>query len=250
LGVVLATGLGRAIGIAGSRWIHLLAGIAWIGLLYYFNFVQTPSLAQFDAAARTEAQRKLLPRALLWFRMAAALTFVTGILILGFQDQFKGAYFKSWAGLSISAGMLIATVMLLNVWLVIWPNQKVVIANADRVASGQDPDPATAPAARKAALASRTNTLFSIPVMWFMIGTSHWVVIAGRFAFTPGGGRRALWYILVVLVTAAFEANALGLIGGYAPGPTRKFLDDQGQTIIAGFALWAVFFVLQLLLSI
>ena len=68
-----------------------------------------------------------------------------------FQDQFKGDYFKSWAGLSISAGILIATVMFLNVWLVIWPNQKIVIANADRVAGGQAPDPAAAPAARKAA---------------------------------------------------------------------------------------------------
>ncbi|HSS11747.1 MAG TPA: urate hydroxylase PuuD [Acidimicrobiales bacterium] len=248
--MVLATGLGRALGIAGSRWVHLLAGIAWIGLLYYFNFVQTPSFAQFDAGARTEAQRKLLPRALWWFRMAAALTFVTGILILGFQDQFKGDYFKSWAGLSISAGILIATVMFLNVWLVIWPNQKIVIANADRVAGGQDPDPAAAPAARKSALASRTNTLFSIPVMWFMIGTSHWVVIAGRFAFTPGAGRRVVWYIVLLVLTAALEVNALGLVGGYGPSPTRKFLDDHRQTIIAGFVLWGIYFILQLVLSI
>jgi uncharacterized membrane protein len=247
--MVLAVGLGRALGIAGSRWIHLLAGITWIGLLYYFNFVQTPSFATFDAEARTEAIRKLVPRALWWFRMAAALTFVTGILILGFEDDFKGSYFKTFEGLSISAGILIATVMLLNVWLVIWPNQRIVIANAERLAAGQDPDPGAAPAARKAALASRTNTLFSIPVMWFMIGTSHWVAIAGRFGFQPGAGKRAVWYLVLLVLTALFEANALGLLGGYAPSPTRKFLDDHRQTIIVGFGLWVVYFALQLILS-
>jgi uncharacterized membrane protein len=247
--VVLAVGIGRALGIAGSRWIHLLAGITWIGLLYYFNFVQTPSFATFEAGPRTEAVRKLVPRALWWFRMSAALTFLTGVLILGFQDQFKGDYFKTFPGMSIFAGILIATVMMLNVWLVIWPNQRVVIANAERTAAGQEADPAAAPAARKAALASRTNTLFSISVMWFMIGTSHWVAIVGRFGVVPGGGKRAVWYIVVVVLTAVFEANALGLLGGYTPGPTRKFLDDHRQTIVAGATLWAVYFGLQLILS-
>jgi uncharacterized membrane protein len=247
--MVEAVSLARALGIAGSRWVHLLAGITWIGLLYYFNFVQTPSLAQFDGGPRTELQRKLLPRALWWFRMAAALTFVTGLLILGFQDEFKGSYFKTWEGMTISAGILIATVMMLNVWLVIWPNQKIVIANAERVAAGQDPDPAAAPAGRKGALASRTNTLFSVSVMWFMIGTTHFVALAPRFGPIPGGGKRAVWYIVLLVLTAAFEANALGLLGGFAPSPTRKFLDDHRQTIAVGFGLWAVYLVLMLALS-
>jgi uncharacterized membrane protein len=229
--------------------VHLLAGIAWIGLLYYFNFVQTPSFAGFDAGARTEAVRKLVPRALWWFRMAAALTFITGVLILGFQDQFTDDYFKTFSGMSIFAGALIATVMFLNVWLVIWPAQKIVIANAERTAAGQEADPAAAPAARRAALASRTNTLFSIPVMWFMIGTSHWVAIADRFGFIPSSGKRGMWYVVVILLTALIEANALGLLGGYAPSPIRKFLDDHRQTIIAGFVLWAIYFVLQLVIS-
>src|SRR5438270_13881477 len=107
--MVFAIGVGRALGIAGSRWVHLLAGIAWIGLLYYFNFVQTPALAQFEPGPRIEVQRKLLPRALWWFRMAAGLTFLTGLLILGFQDQFDGDYFRTFPGLSILAGMLTAT---------------------------------------------------------------------------------------------------------------------------------------------
>src|SRR5438270_9385973 len=155
--MVFAIGVGRALGIAGSRWIHLLAGITWIGLLYYFNFVQTPSFTTFDAGPRTESIRKLGPRALWWFRMAAALTFVTGILILGFQDQFKGDYFKTWSGMSIFAGAFIATIMLLNVWLVIWPAQKIVIASAEGTAAGKEPDPNAAAAGRKGALASRTN---------------------------------------------------------------------------------------------
>ena len=247
--MVFAISLGRALGIAGSRWVHLLAGITWIGLLYYFNFIQTPSFATFEAGPRTEAVRKLVPRALWWFRMAAALTFITGLLILGFQDQIDGDYFKTFSGMSIFAGALIATVMFLNVWLVIWPNQRIVIGNAERTAAGQEADPAAAPAARKAALASRTNTLFSISVMWFMIGTSHWVAITQRFGFIPSSGKRALWYIVVIASTGLIEANALGLLGGYAPTPTRKFLDDHRQTIVAGFVLWAIYFALQLILS-
>ena len=247
--MVEAIGMGKALGIAGSRWVHLLAGITWIGLLYYFNFVQVPAFAEFEAGPRTEAIRKLVPRALLWFRMAAGLTFLTGILILGFQEQFKGDYFKTYPGMSIFAGALIATVMMLNVWLVIWPNQKVVIANAEGVAAGKEADPAAAPAGRKALLASRTNTLFSIPVMWFMIGTSHFVALANRFFNEPSGGGRALWYIAVLVLTAVFEANALGLLGGVGPSPIRKYLENHRQTIIVGFVLWVIFFALQLVIS-
>jgi uncharacterized membrane protein len=226
-------------------WFHVLAGIAWIGLLYYFNVVQTPALAKFEAPARTELQRKLLPLALLWFRMAAATTFLTGLIVLVLKEDFSNGGAKSWLGLTISAGMFIATVMLLNVWLVIWPNQKIVIANAEGVAAGKDPDPAAAGAARRGALASRTNTLFSIPVIWFMISASNWA----EFLKTSGAGKRVVWYILVLVLTGAFEANALGLLGGVAPGPTRKYMDDHKQTIAVGVALWLVFFVFELILK-
>jgi uncharacterized membrane protein len=243
-------GIWRALGDTGFRWLHVLAGITWIGLLYYFNFVQTPSLAKFDAAHRIEVQRKLLPTALLWFRMAAATTFATGIFILLVDEDYKGSFFKSWQGLGISAGMLIATVMMLNVWLVIWPNQKVVIANAEGLAAGKDADPAAAPAGRKAALASRTNVVFSIPVLWFMVGTSHLLLVAPRFySKLPSGADKGIWFLALLILTAVFEANALGLLGGFDPSPIRKFLDDQGQTIAIGFGLWAVFLILQLALS-
>ena len=251
--VILAENTGRAFTIAGARWLHLLVGITWIGLLYYFNFVQTPSFAQFEAGPRTEAVRKLVPRALWWFRWAALMTFLTGIVILGSQatnaqhkSQLTGAYFSTLPGMTIFAGALMATIMMLNVWGVIWPNQKILIANAENVAAGGEADPRVPDATRKGAIASRTNTLFSIPVMWFMIGTSHFV---GNWddLTSPSSGKKWAWYIIVLGVTAIIEANALGLIGG-TNGPATKPLNDHRHTIIAGFSLWAVYVVLMIIL--
>ena len=105
-----------------SRWGHVLAGVTWIGLLYYFNFVQVPSFAEFEAASRTDALRKLVPRALWWFRWGAALTLATGLLIFAFQEDYKNSYMKTVPWLSIFTGMLFAIIMFANVWLVIWPN--------------------------------------------------------------------------------------------------------------------------------
>jgi uncharacterized membrane protein len=223
-----------------SRWGHYLSGVTWIGLLYYFNFVQVPSFAEFEPAARTEAIRKLVPRALWWFRFAALLTVLTGIMILGFQDQMSGDYFKTGNGAAIATGILLALIMFSNVWLVIWPNQKIVIANAERTAAGGEADPAAAPAGRKAMLASRTNTFFSIPVLFFMGAAAH---------FSPGntipaGGKRGLYWILVLVIAAVFELNALGRLGGYGQDPPRRYLETHKNTIIAGFVLWAVLYLL------
>jgi uncharacterized membrane protein len=227
-------------GVILSRWFHYLAGITWIGLLYYFNFVQTPAFAEFEAGPRTEAFRKLVPRALWWFRWAAMLTVLTGILILGFQKQFDADYMKSSQGAAISTGILLALIMFSNVWLVIWPNQKILIANAERVAAGGEPDPAAAPAGRKGLLASRTNTFFSIPVIFFMGAASH---------FSPGsltaeGGKRALYWVIVIVIAAVAELNALGRLGGYGQDPPRKYLETHKNVIIAGFVLWAVLYLL------
>jgi uncharacterized membrane protein len=236
---------GRAFAETIFIWFHVLAGITWIGLLYYFNVVQTPALAKFEGGPRTEVQRKLLPLALLWFRMAAAVTFLTGLIVLGLSKDFESGGAKTWVGLTISAGMFIAIVMLLNVWLVIWPNQKIVIANAEGVAAGKDPDPAAAPAARRAAVASRTNTLFSIPVIWFMVSTANYATTLNQ----SGTGSRIVWYIAVLLLTAVFEANALGFFGGVGPSPIRKYLDDVKITIAVGTGLWLVFLILTLILQ-
>ena len=228
-------------GVIVSRWGHYLAGVTWVGLLYYFNFVQAPSFAQLEAPARADALQKLVPRALWWFRYAAVLTVLTGISILVFQENLDGDYFKTSPGISISTGILLALVMFANVWMVIWPKQRGVIAAASRTASGAPPDSAVARAGRMALLASRTNTVLSIPMLWFMGVTSHF---AGSFELTPKGGHRALYWLITLALVAGLELNALGVIGGSGQGPTKAYLETHKNAILAGFALWAVFVVL------
>ena len=225
-------------GIILSRWAHYLAGVTWIGLLYYFNFVQVPSFAQFEASPRTEAINKLVPRALWWFRWGAVATLASGILILIAQENMDGDYFESPAGVSISTGMLLAIIMFLNVWLVIWPKQRTVIASAQRVAAGGEADPAAAPAGRKALLASRTNALFSIPMLFFMGATSHF---SGVFADADNQG---LYWAVVVVIVGLLELNALGVLGGTGQDAPRKYLETHRDTIIAGFVLWIVIYIM------
>lgn len=223
-----------------SRYGHYLAGITWIGLLYYFNYVQTPAFATFDAPARTEAISKLVPRALWWFRWAAMATVVTGFLILGFQKQFDGDYMKSPAGISISTGMLLGLIMLGNVWGVIWRNQKTVIKSAQGVMEGQAPLPEAVDAGRRAALASRTNTVFSIPLVFFMAFTSH---LAPLYDSMPEGSKRGLYWGPVVLIIVLMELNGLGLIGGTGQSTIKKYLEKHTTAIAAGFILIAAFYL-------
>ncbi|HUF84094.1 MAG TPA: urate hydroxylase PuuD [Acidimicrobiia bacterium] len=227
------------------RWLHILVGVLWIGLLYYFNFVQVPSFAEMDGGARNNTIDKLVPRALWYFRWAAALTVLTGLIILGllrdpatddFSFGFTTDYWGTLQGTSILTGGVIGIIMFLNVWLVIWPNQKVVIANARNVAAGGEADPAAAAAGRKGLLASRANALFSIPMVFYMTFTAHF---ADRF--DPTGGRVG-YAILVIVVVGLLEANALGLIGGTGPGPLRSYMETVPNVIIAGFVMWAVLY--------
>jgi uncharacterized membrane protein len=146
------------------RWVHLLAGVAWIGLLWYFNFVQGEYFKEADASSKSDAIRKLVPRALWWFRWGAMFTFISGVAMIGA---------KHLNGYGILVGALLGTFMFLNVWLIIWPNQKIVIASAEQEAAGGDADPAAANALAKAGLASRTNTLFSFPMLFFMASSVH-----------------------------------------------------------------------------
>ena len=158
-------------------WLHVIAGIIWIGLLYYFNFVQVPALA--EAAADTGGpggagiSRYVAPRALLWFRWAALATWVTGFAFLA-HTQNLGAFALGLLGdsvnsyqLTIGIGAWLGTIMLFNVWVLIWPNQKKVLgmvgATADEIAKSK----------RTAFLASRTNTLLSIPMLMSMVGGGH-----------------------------------------------------------------------------
>ncbi|MBO6564801.1 MAG: urate hydroxylase PuuD [Pseudomonadales bacterium] len=147
------------------RWGHVLFGVCWIGLLYYFNFVQTEYFKEAEDSHRSGAIQKLVPRALWWFRWAAMFTFLTGIVLLGYRHA--GITFD------ITVGATLGTLMFLNVWLIIWPNQKIVIASATQVAQGGEALPEAAGAAPKAALASRTNTLFSGPMLFFMGSSAH-----------------------------------------------------------------------------
>ncbi len=217
-----------------SRWAHVVVGITWIGLLYYFNFVQVPAFAEMEGAARNNAIDKLASRALWWFRWAAVATVVSGLLILGFQDEItKSGYVKSAPGMAISAGILLALTMFVNVWGIIWRNQKIVIANARNVQAGGEADPAAAGAGRKALLASRMNTIFSLPMLVFMVGTSHFPYnVVGEIS----GGKRAIFWLIMVVVWIVLELNALGVIGGTAPGGTNIIYDTHKNAIIAGAA--------------
>lgn len=177
------------------RWIHLLAGVAWIGLLWYFNFVQGEYFKEADAAAKSDAIRKLVPRALWWFRWGAMFTFLSGLAMLGA---------KHLSGYGIIVGSTLGTLMFLNVWLIIWPNQKVVIASAEKVAGGGEADPAAAGALAKAGLASRTNTLFSIPMLFFMASSVHLAQLA-----TPVQNAGIVSLLVVFGLILVLEINAI-----------------------------------------
>jgi uncharacterized membrane protein len=156
------------------RMTHFFSGVAWIGFLYYFNFVQGAFFAEIDAPTKNIAFSKLVPKALWWFRWGAMGTFVSGIAMLAIQGaQLKGDFFLTPYGLYIWPGALMGTFMFLNVWLIIWPKQKILIANANSVMAGGAANPEAAKVAPQAALASRTNVLFSIPLLFFMGASRH-----------------------------------------------------------------------------
>ncbi len=183
-----------------ARWGHVLFGITWIGLLYYFNFIQGGYFKQATPEALKDAKAKLAPEALWWFRWGAMFTFITGlILLVGLMKQgLMNAY--------IIAGVTMGTLMFLNVWLIIWPNQKIALG----LVQGGD----AAAAAGKALLASRTNTLFSGPMVFFMLAGPHFVN-GGGYGKGMGLG---LWIVLALI--AALEVNAIA--GKQGPMTTVK----------------------------
>jgi uncharacterized membrane protein len=223
------------------RWIHFLAGITWIGILYYFNFVQTPFFAEADPAVRSAAIQKLVPRALWWFRWAAMVTFIAGILMYFHKMGQAGVagFFDTSYGWAITVGSTLGTVMFLNVWLVIWPNQQVVIASATQAAKGGQALPEAANCGRRAALTSRTNVVFSIPMLFYMGAASHLPL----FGQASAGAMLGL-VVIGGAIIAAVEANALvGL-----QGDTKKPLDSVSGALWSGFILAAIFHLLFLVL--
>src|SRR6202158_743540 len=186
------------------RWLHFLFGITWIGLLYYFNLVQTPFFGETDPAVRSDLIQKLVPRALWWFRWGAMGTVIFGLLYLLMWWAMRLDYAMTPWTVAIFTGGLMGLVMWANVWFVIWPKQKIIIANAVAMAGGAAANPAAAPAGRRAALASRTNTLLSIPMLFFMGAASHYNLVDEA---TPVG--IWAWFIVTLIVIGVVEANAL-----------------------------------------
>lgn len=182
------------------RWIHFLAGITWIGMLYYFNFVQGAFFNETDAPTKSNAIQKLVPRALWWFRWGAMVTFLSGWAYIGMSGNH---YFANSYGIFILTGATLASLMWFNVWFVIWPCQKVVIASATQVAKGGQAIPEAAARGARAMVASRTNVLFSIPMLFFMGAASHL-----GMQVNEGANLGALVAVLAVIFLA-LEANAL-----------------------------------------
>lgn len=149
------------------RWGHFLAGIMWIGLLYYFNFVQVPFLKTATPEAKADAFKNLVPRALFFFRWAAAFTWLFGTLILMVQGRLFEAFLLQGPSAIIGIGAWLGTIMLFNVWVIIWPNQQKVLGLVQATAEEKPK------AARMAFLASRTNTMLSIPMLFFMAASAH-----------------------------------------------------------------------------
>ncbi|MBI4421837.1 MAG: urate hydroxylase PuuD [Gemmatimonadetes bacterium] len=207
------------------RWLHFLSGITWIGLLYYFNFVQGPFFAEADAATKSAATQKLVPRALWWFRWAAMLTFLSGLAILLKRGAAGAGVWNTPWGVAILTGAAFGTLMFLNVWLVIWPNQKIVIASATAVAGGGPADPRAAAAGRRAFLASRSNVVLSFPMLFFMGAASH-------LPFNIVGSTG--WYaLLIAAVLVLVEANALA----GSSGPMKQPLETVSSVITTGLVV-------------
>jgi uncharacterized membrane protein len=204
------------------RWVHLLAGVTWIGLLYYFNFIQGEYFKAADGAAKTNVIQLMVPRALWWFRWGAMFTFLSGIYLI---------YIKHLSGMGIMIGAVLGIIMFLNVWLIIWPNQKTVIASANQVAGGGEALPGAAAALGKAGLASRTNTLFSIPMLFFMASSVHLGQLQAPIHSTSAASLTIVFGLIAVL----------GLNG--VVGKTGPFTSVKG-VISGGFLLTAVLYLL------
>ena len=161
-------------------WFHVLAGVIWIGLLYYFNFVQVPgvgaALADSDGPGPAAINKYIAPKALLWFRMAAAVTWLTGLGALqnlpGVPEGSSGIHLAFTFAENfelIGLGAWLGTIMLFNVWVLIWPNQKKILGLSGKEHSADE----IAKSKFVALMASRTNTVLSIPMLLTMIGYGH-----------------------------------------------------------------------------
>ncbi|MBN34250.1 MAG: hypothetical protein CMM46_05640 [Rhodospirillaceae bacterium] len=153
------------------RWLHVLSGVMWIGLLWYFNFVQIPNMPKIPDDQKPAIGKVIAPAALFWFRWGAMATIVTGLILAGLNgylgDAIALGFTDTGASTAIGIGMWMGAIMWFNVWFIIWPNQKralgIVEADAD----------AKKKSARTAMLFSRTNTMLSIPMLFCMVSAQN-----------------------------------------------------------------------------
>ena len=149
------------------RWLHVVSGVMWIGLLWYFNFVQIPSMPSIPDEQKPTISKVIAPTALFWFRYAALATVITGLLVAWMQGYIVQALTLQTGVVAIGLGMWIALVMAFNVWFIIWPNQKkalgIVVVEA----------PEKAKAARLAMLTSRLNTMLSFTMLYMMVAQQN-----------------------------------------------------------------------------
>jgi len=193
-----------------ARWAHLLFGITWIGMLYYFNFVQGGYFKSASAEGLADAKAKLAPSALWWFRWGAMFTFFSGLYLLATISSTLGVNEFIWVG------ALMGTIMFLNVWFVIWPAQQIALGMKE----GDGPA-----AGAKALLASRTNTLFSAPMAYFMVASAH-----KGAQYSTEGLSTGLW--VAVAIVLALEIN--GLKGKQGP------MTSVNGVIFSSLALTAI----------
>jgi len=191
------------------RWLHVIAGITWIGHLYFFNFVNGPLQAVLDDPTKKLVNPQLMPRALWWFRWGAMITFIAGLILFTMNYMYAPGMgfgptgnFQSAEGLTPKAiwilfGMLCATIMWFNVWFIIWPSQKALL-------TGQVTGDAAMPVRKKATFASKVNTYLSGPMLFGMLGANHFYGNATKGVVVAIlVGAAAIW-------TAYFHAGKVG----------------------------------------
>jgi uncharacterized membrane protein len=211
------------------RWLHILSGITWIGMLYFFNLVNLPLLKfqmkkPYEANMAEKASAHIAIKTLFWFRWGAFFTVLFGLLLIGSKAESYGDvgmslgdYFmdRGFAGYAILVGILFGLVMAFNVWFVIWPRQQKILANNKAIAASTDEaekkrlGDANAPMVKEATLASRTNTWLSIPMLWGMVTGAH--------GGTDGGQELADFMVPLLLLGLVLLAAAL-----YSRAPAKK----------------------------
>ena len=149
------------------RWLHVMVGVMWIGLLWYFNFVQIPSMPKISDEHKPAISKVIAPEALFWFRYSALLTVITGLIVAWLNGYGHNALMLGEGYQAIGLGMWLAIIMAINVWFIIWPNQKRALGIVDA-----EPE-VKAKSAKMAMLTSRTNTLLSVPMLYLMVAQQN-----------------------------------------------------------------------------